>query len=164
MKSVLGWALAVGFIWLIAVGVTTAALTERVYDPDGAIHALNNALIAWGPGIGSFLAGPITLALVLLILQSVAERMGFRFDGFAIKGFSLGANVQATIALIIIGSFAVSALAGVGQIGPLKDIALVVVGFYFGQRKHNDELRDMATSAAEAAVDSQASDTRAPTG
>ena len=150
MRLIFSWSLAIGVIWLAAVGTTTGILAAGYPDSGHAIKTLNDALIAGGKGLGEFLAGPLTLAIVLQILVSVAERAGYKINA-GLESISLGSNVQAILAIVIVLSFAIAALGSVGQVAALKDIALVVVGFYFGDRKRSGEIADIATAAVAAA-------------
>jgi hypothetical protein len=43
--------------------------------------------------------------------------------------------------LIVISAFAIAALAGLDGAGSLKDVALVVVGFYFGSQRRRTEIQ-----------------------
>jgi hypothetical protein len=153
MRTVLNWIVVIGLIWLAAVGTTTGLIAGDVPDSSGAIRSLNSSLISWGPALGGFIAGPLSLAIILHILISMAEKLGWRTDALTSMSFdprrlSMGSGVQAVIAVVIIIAFAVSALGNVGQVSALKDIALVVVGFYFGDRKRTGEIQDAANAAA----------------
>ena len=49
-------------------------------------------------------------------------------------------NVQTIIALVVVVAFSLAALTGIEGVADLKDIALVVVGFYSGTKKKSLEV------------------------
>ena len=71
----------------------------------------------------------IQLIIILAILQPLVEKSGVKLN-LATLGSNL--DVRATIAILVVVAFCVAALAGVSGYSALKDVALVVVGFYFG--------------------------------
>lgn len=51
-------------------------------------------------------------------------------------------NTQTLIAVIVVGAFAAAALGGLTVgLGALKDVALVVVGFYFGTQRRTIDIQ-----------------------
>jgi hypothetical protein len=60
--------------------------------------------------------------------------------------------VQAFIAVAIVGALVIGALAGIGRIDTLKDIALVVVGFYFGTRRSQTSINEAVEAGTAAGV------------
>jgi hypothetical protein len=79
-----------------------------------------------------FLKPFLQLVLILVILQWILEKLGINFQQ---GNFKVNSNVQTVIALIVVIAFALAALSGSEGTAALKDIALVVVGFYFGTNK-----------------------------
>lgn len=153
MTLVIRWSFFIGLFWLIALAGIAFAMAAGVPDPQGSLRALNVALISWGPGLGRFIAGPLSLAIILHVLLNVAEKFGFdKITASSFRNLTKGFNVQAGLAVILIVAFAIAALSNVGDVVALKDIALVVVGFYFGDRKRSGELEDVAHTAALTAV------------
>ncbi len=71
----------------------------------------------------------IQLIIILAILQPLLEKSGVKLN-FASLSSSL--DVRSTIAILVVSAFCIAALAGVSGYSALKDVALVVVGFYFG--------------------------------
>ena len=100
-----------------------------------ALGTLGNT--AW-----SFARPLLQLLLVLLIVDWILKRMGIQFSPGAATtsiGRQFNWDVQAIIAVIVIAAYAVAQLAGLGGEG-MKDIALVVVGFYFGTQRRSYEV------------------------
>jgi hypothetical protein len=149
MKTVVTWTLFIAIIWFAALLGTTVLLAQADTQP---VRVLQQALLVWGPELARFIAGPLTLAIVLYVLFNTEE--GARIvERFKLPSeITFGANVQALLAIVLILAFAVSAIGGVGDTSALKDIALVVVGFYFGTRKRQDNDEIAASAAAGAAI------------
>lgn len=87
--------------------------------------------------IFEFIRPFLQLVIVLIILEWLLGRFGISLD----KNFkTLEWNVQTIIAIVVIIAFALAALSGVEGASMLKDLALVVVGFYFGTQKKTIEI------------------------
>jgi hypothetical protein len=96
--------------------------------------------IGWG--LAPFIKPILQLALVLVILIEAGRRLGIISDQTLSGSYGLileSASIQAVIAIIIVVAVSISALAGIGDTPVLKDLALVVVGFYFGTRRSKIE-------------------------
>ncbi len=80
------------------------------------------------------------LFVVLVVVEWFLKRMGLSFRSSSIlKGLEW--NTQTIIAVVVITAFSIAALAGLTTgLGALKDVALVVVGFYFGTQKRVVEI------------------------
>ena len=110
----------------------------------------------WAQDIGKFLSPLVQFGLVVFILLWAVERI---YGAEGLKMMSTGAermdgqfNIQSFIAIIVVIAFSISALTGVGaHVGDLKDIALVVVGFYFGTRRRQADVTADAAAAGAAA-------------
>lgn len=148
MKTIIGWTLAAGLIWFLALLGVTALLSQYNHQ---SIQTLQVSLIAWGPALARFIAGPLTLAIVLFVLFNTVEGTKILQNIKIPKDIAFNTNIQALLAIVLILAFAVSAIGNVGDTSVLKDIALVVVGFYFGTRKRQDN-EDVAQSAAAGAA------------
>jgi hypothetical protein len=125
-------------IFLFLLLAYLAFSTWMFLDPVQERHVADVALAATVAGIGAnawrFAEPLVQLMVLLVIVDWLLGRLGIEVKA-GLKGFDW--NVQAVIAITVIGSFALAALGGISQgVGVLKDLALVVVGFYFGtQRK-----------------------------
>jgi hypothetical protein len=73
----------------------------------------------------------VQLVVVLLILQWILKSAGSHLSALPIR-FD---DTRALLALIVVVTFSISALAGGPGQSLLKDVALVVIGFYFGALK-----------------------------
>jgi hypothetical protein len=79
------------------------------------------------------------LAIIIVSIAYFLNRIGIGVDIFR-KATDL--NVQAVMAIIIIASLALLSMVNVQGANVVKDIALVVVGFYFGSRRSLSDRED----------------------
>lgn len=101
-----------------------------VLDKDVA-QAIAMEIKTFGLSTFTFLKPFLQLALLLIIVDWILRKFGVEYK----SGFKkISWNTQTIMGLIIISAFTLSALSGIG-VTHLKDIALVVVGFYFGTQK-----------------------------
>jgi hypothetical protein len=151
MRTIVGWSVVVGLLWFLAY-VALQAFAAAFPEQRGAIDPAIAELHSIGFGLGDFIRPIFQLALVLIILVEAARRLGVFSDttGIAtgIRSFSQTASVQAIIAMIIVVAVSISALGGLGDTAVLKDLALVVVGFYFGSRRSQNEAEAIAAGVA----------------
>ena len=96
-----------------------------------------------GPGAYSILYDNLIKAAVPVIIFITSILVVFnivnRYD------LSVG-SLQSIIALLVVVSFCVMLLAGSEQVGVMKDIVLVVVGFYFGSQINSDQNKPVIKS------------------
>ncbi|MBZ9765526.1 hypothetical protein LB526_01965 [Mesorhizobium sp. CA6] len=149
--GLLVWTIFLGGLVWVAVTAGLTYLATQSNDP--SIKMIAEQTLQIGYTIGHFLRPILQMALVVFILLTAAERIGFLDEDSSwrlhLGSLSQGNNVQAFIAVAIIGALVVSAVGNVGDTGVLKDLALVVVGFYFGTRRREGEVQDAANAAAE---------------
>jgi hypothetical protein len=81
----------------------------------------------------------LQLGIILVIIEWLLSKLGVSLLS---RRFTIEWNIQTIIALIIVSAFAIAALGSVGNVDYLKDLALVVVGFYFGSQKKVSEYSD----------------------
>jgi hypothetical protein len=138
MKMLFGWSLFVGLVWFVAYVAVQVGSATAPAEIANALIPISRSLETIGWGLATFAKPLLQLAIVLLILLEAGKRLGIISDQTTIAGTYdriLGStSIQAAIALIIVVAVSIAALAG-NQTDVLKDLALVVVGFYFGTRK-----------------------------
>ena len=78
----------------------------------------------------------VQLVIMLLILEWLVGKFGIKIIP---ENFKLDGSVQTVIALLVVSAFCLAALGNIPGMGALKDLALVVVGFYFGSHRLNAE-------------------------
>jgi hypothetical protein len=77
----------------------------------------------------------LQLLLILLVLDWVRGRLGVSMQA-ELPG--IDRNASTIVTLVVVGAFAVAALAGSTGASALRDVAFVVIGFFFGtQRTRN---------------------------
>ena len=141
-----------GFIvWVSSIYATFLISAQGTSNDNDAAQKIQSILLHAGEVTGSLISPAIQLGLILSVLIYAARAIGFgSLDTAArLRDSNYSFNVQAIIAIIVIGSFSISAISGLGQTSDLKEITLVVVGFYFGtRRKQADSEADAATAGA----------------
>ncbi len=131
--------------WLLfamaLVGAAYVLTIPAIYSAFGGPEATNslvpinsavgNGLLAiWG-----LLRPLIQLAVLLIIVSWFLEKLGVSLN---LENFRANLNVQAILAILVIGTFCIASLIGFSIEG-LKEVALVIVGFYFGSRSRDQE-------------------------
>jgi len=164
MQSIIRWTVGLGLLWFgSSVGLGVLATAPEAQEKAPQLVAIATQVKAIGSELGTFIAPILQLALVLLILVAVAERFGFTTEKRDWSGFvSTTSNVQAFIAVVIVSALVIGALAGIARVDVLKDIALVVVGFYFGTRRSQTSIDEAVQAGTAAGVAAAAQAAAAP--
>lgn len=137
LLSVLKLAGFVFFVLLLTfVGLTIWTSVDTNPEHRALSAALMGSISSVGQTAWTFVRPLLQLIIVLVILDWVLRRTGIQL-GAGVRRFDW--NVQAIIAIIVVAAYAVAELGGIGDSG-LKDITLVVVGFYFGTQRHSFEV------------------------
>lgn len=127
------------FLVLLVLYVLIKCIPSSIIDADikkditSKIEYIAN--IAW-----NFLSPILQVTLILIILEWVLQKFGTSV--VSVRG-SLNWNVQTVIAILVVGTFALASLTNLSKgLDYLKDLSLVVVGFYFGTQKRIVETKD----------------------
>jgi type IV secretory pathway TrbD component len=147
MQRLVRYVLALVIIYLLAI----AALEFAAYTYAGSrdetglrmmqrLDRIENVLMSGANTAWAFAAPLLQLIVVLTVLEWFAERLGV---SVRLQELGLTWNVQTLIALAVISSFCIAALAGLSGVGYLKDITLAVIGFYFGSRQAESQAREI---------------------
>ncbi len=120
------------FIILTGIMYLVALITSLVYPDITEIKLISAEIKVIAISIFSFFSPFIQLIIILLIVEWILRKFGVKLENG--RG-NFDWNVQTIIGIIIIFGFVVAALSGIEGVGYLKDIALVVVGFYFGTQR-----------------------------
>jgi hypothetical protein len=143
LRSLIRWSLFV-FVLLILLRMGAAAWLLVDHNPDhqSVIREFQAQTIAIGAGAWQFARPLLQLAVVLLIVDWILQRLGMQL-GMAVPPSQW--NTQTIIAIAVVGAFSIAALIDIDKgLAVLKDLALVVVGFYFGTQRHITELESSA--------------------
>jgi hypothetical protein len=158
MSSLIRWTGLGAVLWTITF-VTISVLRFSIFEGYGpedfrmrALVEAQTVLLSTGASVIGLLSPVVQFGLIIAILIFAAQRLGLVAPAgqFTIFEASSSYNIQAVIAFIVVGAFSLSALTGLSShVGDLKDIALVVVGFYFGtRRREGDSDANAATAGA----------------
>lgn len=127
---------AVFVFFLLILGYAGAAVWAAASPNQAAPGALLSTVMSIGQAAWQFARPLLQLAIVLMIIDWILKRLGIQL-GVGVRHFDW--NVQAIIAIVVVAAFAVAELSGIGS-GSLKDVVLVVVGFYFGTQRRTLEV------------------------
>src|ERR1700733_6072599 len=122
--------------WLIVLVIVYAALYAAVSyvafvsNPDSAtLKGVQSELHNIGMEGWKLVSPLLQLAIVLAIVAWARQRLEFKWD---LAKFQTEHNVKAFIAIIVVVGFVVAVMGSLEYTSYLKDVALVIVGFYFG--------------------------------
>ena len=149
MKTILAALIA------LIVALLAGILAVQIYfilSKDAAqaatLFEMTNSIKEFGWSLWLLVQPILQLALLLAVLLFFYNSSGLAQRLQEQRGSANALNTQSIIALIIIGSFAVAALTRTEAAAQLKEIALVVVGFYFGTRQRQGGRDDTEEAAA----------------
>jgi hypothetical protein len=130
--------------FLILLGAYIYALVKMDPAAGGRADALVNLervmftmwdkLVPIGAAVLKVVAPVLIILLALLLLRTLARVGATPFDLGKVTS-----DLPSTLALVIVITICLLPLAGLGIPDVLNNIALVVVGFYFGKRETRDE-------------------------
>lgn len=129
MRFVLVSAALFALIVLVAVVFVEFQMIDPQHPTQlDTIHAL---LLGFGATAWEFAKPLLQLIIVLTIVDWLLGRLGVRIR---LENLSSTWSIQTFIAGAIISTFCIAALASIPAVGYLKDVVLIVIGFYFGTR------------------------------
>lgn len=119
--------IAIAYLVFIGLASTQSGGDLRMYS------TIAEEIKYFGIGTFNFLRPFLQLVIILILVEWLLGKFNTSLWS---SGGTIVWNIQTVIGLIIIAGFTLAALAGINGVANLKEIALVVVGFYFGtQRK-----------------------------
>jgi len=130
----------VAFLILAAVAIEILAAYDTNLDrslADARLLVRSISLEGW-----QFLRPLLQLIIVFLILDWIAARIGFQFKLEHLKG---SWNIQTFIAGLIIVTYCIAVLADIPAVNSLKDVVLIVIGFYFGTKSRAERVEGSGT-------------------
>ncbi len=137
----------IGVLFLIAyigINVAIAVLQQNAAYNEGRetvqlLEGMAARVAALSYEAWQFIKPFLQIIVILIIVEWILDKFGISLSR---KGLKLDWNVQTILALVVISAFALAALSGANtSIGALKDLALVVVGFYFGTQRKTVEVQ-----------------------
>jgi Na+/H+ antiporter NhaC len=141
IKRIIRFAVFTFVVFFLAyIGLNLARIYDSNLERKQLLEQLLPQIAVLSLRVWSFIQPFLQIILIIVIVLWLLERLGINLKPQE-AGFDW--DVQKIIALIVIGAFAMAALAGIdGSISALKDLALVVIGFYFGTQKRSVEITD----------------------
>jgi hypothetical protein len=142
MARIVRWLGVAAMLWVIVlVTITTIRIKFLVMPPNGydaQTQLLSDAqteVLNVGQSAIGLLAPVVQFGLIIAILIYAAKQIGLLSSGGVNPWKADTFNVQSVIAIVVIGTFSLSALTGLGSshVSDLKDIVLVVVGSILGR-------------------------------
>lgn len=135
LKLIVGWTILV-FILLFVfyAALKILLLNDPSLSSNSILTDVTRSLESAATTYWVFISPLLQLSIVLVIIEWILAKLGISLTS---KPQNIQWNVQTIIALVIICAFAIAALADIKGASYLKDMALVVVGFYFGSQKQN---------------------------
>jgi hypothetical protein len=128
MKSLITIA---GFLFLVvfvAYVAVEAVPSDLIGGPD-RVRIISEKIEVVGHEAWMFGRPILQLAVMLVIVEWALARAGIKLDPAT---FRLSWDVRSFVAILVVASFCLAALAGSQASGALEDVCLVVIGFYFG--------------------------------
>ena len=142
LRLIVNTTIIVFIILLITYVGAQVALTALPNDSDNLkrtelLRTLSDNIRILSIFVFEFVRPFLQLIIILIILEWLLNKFGLSLNRETVK---FDWNVQTVIGVVVIIAFSLAALSGVAGASMLKDVALVVVGFYFGTQKKTNEI------------------------
>lgn len=150
-----------GFIYAlfgsrVAEGYTRGEAATRIQE---LVLGMWDKLLPITQGVFRVVAPILIISLALLLLRILSRHSASPFNLARVT-----TDLPSTLAILIIAALCVLPLSGLGVPEVLGNIALVVVGFYFGERRRRENDLDPGRSSAEEVTTSDSPSSGGPTG
>ena len=129
MRAVLFFA-TVLFLILFGAYLAVELSPAEVFGGADRVRIVSERIEKVGATAWTFGRPILQLIVVVLIVQAVLAKAGLQLNLREIKGLS---DTRSLLALTVVATFCLAALSGGPGMEVLKDVTLVVVGFYFGE-------------------------------
>jgi hypothetical protein len=126
------------FLYLISVGSSffLAGLSGQPSTGTAIADGMRQQLGDAAYEVWSFVRPLLQLGMVLLIVYSFVRALGI---DVGLKTLPQNISIQALLAFLVVSAFALASFLSRDPASGLKDLALVVVGFYFGTKARDQE-------------------------
>jgi hypothetical protein len=108
-------------------------------------HDTQQLILVIGSQIWVFARPLLQLVVVLLIVEYFADKAGWKLSPHHLARTW---DTRTVVAVFIIATYCIAALSGLDDHYGVKDIVLVVIGFYFGTTRKPGELEPTVTVPA----------------
>jgi hypothetical protein len=117
------------FVLIFAAYLAVQLIPVQLWTTTDRAQIISDSIQTVAKEAWAFFRPFAQLTIILWILQLVLDRTGIKLD---LKSLSLAWDIRSLIAILVVVTFCIAALANIGSSSTLKDVALVVIGFYFG--------------------------------
>ncbi|MGD0697576.1 MAG: hypothetical protein ABSB82_22365 [Terriglobia bacterium] len=128
LRWILGLASFIFIVFLTAYLSVELVPSEYLGGVD-RVRIVSDRISSVGAEAWQFGRPILQLVLILIIFDWLLKRAGLTLDLSTIR---LSTDTRAVLALLVVVAFTLAALSGSPGMGPLQDVCLVVLGFYFG--------------------------------
>jgi hypothetical protein len=123
---------------LIALKVGLSLLAMDSLQASPALTQAQNVVDSVSESAWEFGRPLLQLVVVLALGEWFVSRLGLK-----VSAISLGSiNIQTFIAIAIVFTFCLAALGNLPGLSYMKDVVLIVIGFYFGTRSRQQSEQD----------------------
>jgi hypothetical protein len=136
--SLISWGITalvcLGLAYLALVATRTYVAIKKGGHSDGFDNVLRQVaadLTAATAGVWHFFRPILQLLIVIGIIYFIINQLGFSQD---MLSKIVQSDIKTVLAFLVIGAFCLSAFLSDNPASWLKDLALVVIGFYFGSK------------------------------
>src|SRR5215467_14547217 len=117
------------FLVIFAAYLALELLPSEYFGGVDRVRIVSANIESLGSEAWSFARPLLQLIVVLAILEWVLGRLGIKLD---LGRLDLSRDIRSLLAIMVVIGFSLAALSGSLGSGALKDVCLVVLGFYFG--------------------------------
>ncbi len=118
-------------IILAYIGLHIAALIDLDYNRVQVYNMVSGQIESVVLTVWDFIRPFLQIIILMAIVDWIFRRIGIDIKSRT----ELHWNAPAIISFVVIGAFALAALTGMEGASYMKDVVLVVVGFYFGTQR-----------------------------
>jgi hypothetical protein len=126
---------------LTVIGSSAENAAENLGIANTIVKALIDSLAGAAWEVWQFVKPLLQLGFVLLIVFSFVRALGI---DMSLRPTTQELSIQTILAFLVVGGFALASLLNRDPAGSLKELALVVVGFYFGSKARDLDDRNGA--------------------
>ncbi|MBR7791026.1 hypothetical protein KDM87_00335 [Undibacterium sp. FT147W] len=124
---------------LIALKVGLSLMGIDAMQANSGLKQAQEVVDSISTGAWQFGQPLLQLVVVLALGEWFVSRLGLKVSTIALGSI----NIQTFIAIAIVFSFCLAALGNLPGLSYLKDVVLIVIGFYFGTRSKQDSGTDV---------------------
>ena len=129
MRTVLVVALF-AFVVMFCAYLILELVPSEAFGGDDRVRLVSQTVSKVGQEAWAFARPLLQLVIIFLILEWLLRKT--KDEEIKLQSLLDKWDIRAVLALLVVAAFSLAALSGGPGIGALQDVALVVLGFYFG--------------------------------